>query len=244
MNATTCIISPNWITWALLGIIAIALIIGAWGICKIFAVTAHKNIKGLFSIPPFYKGMIWGIAVVEVLLVGILGYICFAKVDMRDGDAAGVYMSAFSVLITFLVGWQIYNSILSREQIKDINNDIHTRTSKVLYYNMFHVFFIQGANEHKQKNYESALNYYFRCMDCAYKGCLSNELNMLIRKIKRIVDEPQAKVGINDCLTYLEIVAVIDHRDKEYIMTKLDSIKSPDASEQGDQWTITNDANL
>lgn len=236
MNETTWIISPNWLAWGLLVIIAVSLVVAAWALCKIFAIHAIKNHKGLFSIPPFYKGMIWAIGIIEVFIVCIVAYIIYKKVDMGDGSIGGVYMSFFSILITFLVGFQIYNNIVSREQIKTISDEIHKRTSKVLSYNLFQVFFVQGRNEHRQRNFESAFNYYFRCVDCATKGELYSEITNVMQKLKELVDDKQAKVGINDCEVYLDIISQISHKDKEYIYKRLEEIKSPEASELGMNW--------
>lgn len=238
----TWIIEPNWLVWGLLIVIAGSLVVCAWGICKIFALKASKNNKGLFSIPPFYKGMVWTIGIIEVLIIGIVGYVVFKNANMTDGSVGGVYMSFFSILITFLVGWQIYNSILSREQIRSISSEIHNKTSKILNYNLFQVFFTQGKNEHKQKNYENAFNYYFRSVDCATKGAFEAELNDVIRKIKELIVDKQAVVGVNDSDVYIRIIEHTSHKDRDFISKRLEEIKSPEATEIGGPWIVTDDS--
>ncbi len=58
--------------------------------------------------------------VVILLGIGYLNLYC-RKMEF-DGDSAGVIISALGVLVTALVGWQVYNAIEMRGIIDKVNN--------------------------------------------------------------------------------------------------------------------------
>lgn len=53
-----------------------------------------------------------------IVLVGWLSYLTFGS-ERASGNSGGVILAAMGTLITFLVGWQIYNTIISKEQLKN-----------------------------------------------------------------------------------------------------------------------------
>lgn len=155
-------------------------------------------------------------------------------------DYIGVIVAILALLVTFLVAWQIYNSIDSKDRIKEVERKVH----KLLYANLSHVFYVQGEAEHKRQNYDSALSYYFRGVDCAYKGSLDNEVNQIIKSIYKLLkNTPTIRISIADSDSYCEIVSSLNHMHKQDIINILNSVKDENAPTQEHIWDVTMDAN-
>lgn len=67
------------------------------------------------------KGLIGlAIGIVLATAVFVVNHFCFGMVF--DGDSAGVLISALGVMVTALVGWQVFNAIEMRQCVKKMDD--------------------------------------------------------------------------------------------------------------------------
>lgn len=59
---------------------------------------------------------------VAVAFLGIAYYNLYCSEMKFDGDSAGVLISALGVIVTALVGWQVYNAIEMGSAVKQVND--------------------------------------------------------------------------------------------------------------------------
>ena len=59
---------------------------------------------------------------------------------------AGFVIATLSALITFVVAWQIWQTISSREQLNNLDAKIDAKTKHAIHINLYHVFLFQGIN--------------------------------------------------------------------------------------------------
>ena len=58
-------------------------------------------------------------------LCGWLGYACYCDLTFDPDRSAGIIVSALGVMVTLLVGWQIFNAITFKDAINRINELEH-----------------------------------------------------------------------------------------------------------------------
>lgn len=239
MNSTNWIISPNWLVWSLLGItatslVSIALRMWLYPIRDNSSVTPKQ--RKIQSNLLCYRAISWCSFILSLILIILLS---FNRVTKEGGVDYSVVVSSLGVLVTLLVAWQIYNSIEAKERITVVENKVQ----KLLYANLSHVFYVQGESDHKHQNYESALNYYFRGVDCACKGNLENEANQIIKSIVRLLrNAPTVRISIQDSESYCEILSSLNHIQKQEIVDILNTIKDESVPVQETVWDVTKDA--
>lgn len=78
------------------------------------------------------------IVVLYLMVVGLAGwfaYICYHKLEFNPDGMAGIIVSVLGIIVTLLVGWQVFNAIEMRNTIKEVD-DIraeHRTAISVLY---------------------------------------------------------------------------------------------------------------
>lgn len=129
MNSTTCIIESNWVAWTLLAIATVSL--AAIAICFVILTCCRRQENGqTHNITPkgniqhdnshiSYKAFIAINIVLILFLIGIACALCFGGIDLKTSGSASILISALGVMITFVVAWQIWATIASREEIQD-----------------------------------------------------------------------------------------------------------------------------
>lgn len=66
-------------------------------------------------------------AVFILIFIGIACVLCFGGIELKTEGSASVLMSAFGVMITLLVGWQVFNAIEMRtaiDKVDKINSEL------------------------------------------------------------------------------------------------------------------------
>lgn len=63
-----------------------------------------------------------GVLTIAVAMLGIAYYNLYCSEMRFDGDSAGVLISALGVIVTALVGWQVYNAIEMGSAVKQVND--------------------------------------------------------------------------------------------------------------------------
>lgn len=62
--------------------------------------------------------------IIVIILTGWVCYTSYCDLYFDAENAAGIYISALGVLITFVVAWQIYNAVDMRGEIKNFKSEI------------------------------------------------------------------------------------------------------------------------
>ena len=108
MNETTWIISPNWLAWTLLCVATLALVaiaVRLWP--KRQSIYISHNTRG--------EIVAWLAFILSLITLTLF----FFKV--KDNIEASILIAALGVMVTLLVGWQIFNAITFREAVNRIN---------------------------------------------------------------------------------------------------------------------------
>ena len=86
---------------------------------------------------------------------------CYREGPKLDFDYMGVIVAVFSLLVTLLIGYQIYNTIEINTKISKFENKTKRITEKtkteVKYYCKSYLAFIKAEEQHKNGEYESSL---------------------------------------------------------------------------------------
>lgn len=101
MNEATWIISPNWLVWILLSLIALSLLsiaIHHWA--------RDKEVKNKATLMSWISIVLSLVAVVCVFL------------KTEDSNNASMIVTALGVMVTALVGWQVFNAIENVKTLK------------------------------------------------------------------------------------------------------------------------------
>lgn len=157
-------------------------------------------------------------------------------------DYLGVIVGILALMVTFLVVFQIWQTIASREQLKNLDERIEKETQHAIHINLYHVFLFQGINAHTNRNFLSAIDYLLRSLDCANKCNLDfQSKDKVIQKIKSITDDTNSReslqINSTDCHTYESILKSCNHDDVENIITILKSRKNQNTPSQITNWT-------
>lgn len=108
MNEAMWIISPNWMAWALLSIAALslaAIAIRLWTQRQTEQISTY-NRKEI---------IVW-----ITFVMALISIICIFFKSPEPTDAS-ILIAALGVMVTLLVGWQIFNAITFREAVNRIN---------------------------------------------------------------------------------------------------------------------------
>lgn len=68
-------------------------------------------------------------------------------------DYLGVIVGILALLVTFLVAWQIAQTLISREQLNGLNAKISAETERAIHFNMYPYFLISRSKCEKSKRY-------------------------------------------------------------------------------------------
>lgn len=129
------------------------------------------------------------IKVVAIILFGFMLFVCchylflnypHKSTKVPDLDYLGILFAFFSILVTILVGWNIYNSISVRDQMdklddekgkidkeaRDIaNNIVDTRMEDYDHQIKSELNLIRGMSYSQRENHESAFRYYLTALE-------------------------------------------------------------------------------
>lgn len=157
-------------------------------------------------------------------------------------DYLGVIIGILALMVTFLVGFQIWQTIASREQLKNLDERIENETKHAIHINLYHVFLFQGINAHTNRNFISAIDYLLRSLDCANKCNLDfQSKDKVIQKIKTITDDTNSRkllqINSTDYHTYESILKACNHDDVKNIISILKSRKNQNTPSQITSWT-------
>lgn len=140
-------------------------------------------------------------------------------------DYLGLLVGILAFITTILIGWQIALAFISREKLRNIDEVISSKTNHAIHFNLFHLYLTQGQNAQELNQMTSALDYYFRCLDCIAKGDLEQYLvESIIGKIKDIQSNRSVKINPKDYGAYKENISNINCRNKDDIIKELATI--------------------
>lgn len=127
MNSTTWIIEPNWAVWALLVIATLALCFIAWflrGLSRGNTSPANRVLNSPQSAWHNVERAVTWLSFALILIgIGYLATIGTHENKVTDFSALATVMG---VLVTLLVGWQIYSTIEANKKIASIKNELTT----------------------------------------------------------------------------------------------------------------------
>lgn len=174
MNSTTWIISPNGLAWGLLGLATISLLTIA--VCFTILTCRRKQRNkptnealkevGSNDSESNYKVLVVINIVLILFLIGIACALCFGGIELNTNGSATILISAFGVLVTFLVAWQIGLSLISREEVRKIervSNRLNTIEKQMIMLRNTpdgHLFYVLAINKFEKQEYYTAFEYF------------------------------------------------------------------------------------
>lgn len=174
MSSTTWIISPNGLAWGLLGLATVSLLIIA--VCFAILTCRRKQRNKPTNVAPKevssndsesnYKVLVVINIVLILFLIGIACALCFGGIELNTNGSATTLISAFGVLVTFLVAWQIGLSLISREEVRKIervSNRLNTIEKQMIMLRNTpdgHLFYVLAINKFEKQEYYTAFEYF------------------------------------------------------------------------------------
>ena len=157
-------------------------------------------------------------------------------------DYQTMIVTVLGIFVTTLIGWQIWQTIISREQIRNIEDAVHKKTKHSVYINLYNVFWYHGVNLYAQGNYKAALEYFMRSLDSICK-CKSDDVKItgIIGKIKEVVsklEEAEPWLNSDDVSVYSNILSLSKHIDVDSIIQQLKTKINNDSPRQSEVWAI------
>lgn len=155
---------------------------------------------------------IWvGILTLAIILLGI-GYGNLYCSEMQfDGNSAGVIISAMGVLVTVLVGWQIWQTIDIKDKIDKINNieqsalkmqdDISAFKIYMEAENLMLRAFVNSHNNKKEESFDYIFDALYKYAEISYKDyAQATTIKVIADTIEFITEIPHIKQEyINRC---------------------------------------------
>lgn len=88
----------------------------------------HNTLRQLYQLKafPMWLFIAIGILAFGSFCITVYFLICGLPQKSADTDLMGVIVSVLSILITLLVAWQIYMTIVSKEQVKELSTEINS----------------------------------------------------------------------------------------------------------------------
>jgi hypothetical protein len=163
-------------------------------------------------------------------------------------DYLGVIVGILALLVTFLVGWQIAQTLISREHLRNLDSKIDVKTKHNLHINLYHVFLFQGINAQNRNDNTSALDYYIRSLKSAHECNLDYaKIDDVITKIKSITHNDEIitiQLHPTDYHVYVDIIKKCQHDDAGDIIIKLKEYITDNAQSQVTSWASLDNAKL
>lgn len=163
-------------------------------------------------------------------------------------DYLGVIVGILALLVTFLVAWQIVQTLISREQLNGLNTRISAEAERAIHFNMYHIFLCQGQNAQIRNDSIGALDCYMRSLESAKKCELDDmKIDEVVQQILKIVhvgdSSIRPQINPKDCRVYEKIIKLCDHVDKDKIINSINECKSEEARSQVSSWTTISSIN-
>lgn len=143
-----------------------------------------------------------------------------------------VIVGVFSLLVTLLVTWQIWQSVISHQQVQDLRGEIETRAQSTMNIDLYHVFFLHGKNEHRIHHPENALNYYIRSLECGVNGDIDKaKIQEIFLEIEKLVSTYDwMRISESNVGYYISIIDSVDCHNKNDIIKFIESHKGDPVS--------------
>lgn len=171
---STWTIEPNGLVWSLLAVSTFSLLTIA--ICFV-KLSRNKGTDKSAKLPTqndidnqspktTYTILIVTNIVLILFLVGIACVLCFGGIELKTEGSATMLISAFGVLVTFLVAWQIGLSLISREDVRKIervSNRLNTIEKQMIMLRNTpdgHLFYVLAINKFEKQEYYDAFEYF------------------------------------------------------------------------------------
>lgn len=161
------------------------------------------------------------LSVVSILIVIMYTYAKFPITEPHKFDYLGIIVGIFSVLITVLIGWNIYALIdlkQSKEYIDDKINDYDHRISGGLYQSM-------GISKLDQQQYYDALFFFINGIKeqnmCSKPVYTENLIDMILK-----IRDKKCEISLNKESKdeYIEILEECTHRKRKEVIKYINSL--------------------
>lgn len=182
-------------------------------------------------------------------LGGWLGYACYCNLSFDADSSAGIIVATLGVMVTVLIGWQVFNAIEIRSainQMNDLNAEVTEKISKLKnrddeLKNLVEAYYLASLFRERSHGLGSQ---YSRCGQAirhfllADVSCDYESLADLVEQLSSILDEVDKRdhIGkeffsdnhrIYEVLSK-EIIDILDNKPKEYESIKAKIIQSRD----------------
>lgn len=188
-------------------------------------------------------GVAWSIVFSLAAIIMSLCSLCRSRERVLGFDYLGVIVGILALLVTFLVAWQIVQTIVSKEQLRNIQKMVHDQTKHSIHLNLHNVFWSHGITLYNQGNHKIALDYFIRSLDNAYKCDFETiKVNSIVKKIKdtlRYIDENEKWLNPDDLCFYADALSNSNHIEAENIIERLRGQINNDSPSQSEIWNNT-----
>ena len=148
-------------------------------------------------------------SIAEIICSVVAIFVSFPSEPELGMDYIGVIVGILSLLVTMLIGWQIYNAVTIEKRIKDevdrTRNEIDTYFNKQKVENLYMLTIVNGISQSRmdvmEKKYDSALFCCIYTIDAALKAdtphiaqtCLNMIIDSIIPDFKKQTTKETAK---------------------------------------------------
>lgn len=174
MNTWT--IEPNVLVWLLLIVSTLSLLSIAICFAKLVK-RRGQNKSAKFPIQndkdndndshkTSYTSLVATNIVLILFLISVACALCFGGIKLNTTGSATILISAFGVLVTFLVAWQIGMSLISREEVRKIervSNRLNTIEKQMIMLRNTpdgHLFYVLAISKFEKQEYYDAFEYF------------------------------------------------------------------------------------
>lgn len=150
---------------------------------------------------------------------------CFSVYYSCNINMYAIVISILSLLVTALIGWQIFNSVDINKKVADINriaktvarkeNEIYTHTTLAV------VYYINAVDCYKRQNMvEKTVDGLFNCIEEALKGRFRFPIDLAIDYLLYIPSD-NFSVYKDKKDSYIRILCSINHEKAKMLIDKI-----------------------
>ncbi len=206
----TWIISPNWIAWTLLGVATASLV--AIVVCSIVFIRRNNPSKNQDSTSPIespqnakdinrLKSSVTALSIVVTIIFIWLCYACWCDLKFGSDSSAGALMTALGIMVTALIGWQVFNAIENVKTLKKmegLESELRSKSELIVTLNDQLLDIIEA---HHERTVAQGINYWEYKYEHAIKA-----IKLFVRGNIRIDYEPFQQL-------LLDMSSIISHVD-------------------------------
>lgn len=140
-----------------------------------------------------------------IFMIGWISYISYHNLTFDPNNSSGLTVACLGIMVTFLVAWQIYTTIISKEQVKELYNKLESIGNKYKIATQQNQNITKGW--HRFTMGETSLD----------DGFYIEAYSLFIQALKHFIDSPLSLDDelVLDCLYSMEYCIEIQYEAKD-----------------------------